>query len=59
MLNGTIPTEIGFLTSLTYLNLFNNALAGSLPQEIEMLTGLTGLYLGEFFPVDFVLHFLK
>ena len=42
---GTIPAEIGHLTSLTWLNLRDNDLSGSIPAEIGDLTSLTHLYL--------------
>jgi hypothetical protein len=41
---GSIPTQIGLLTSLTHLNLSNNGLTGSIPFQIGKLTSLT--YLG-------------
>eukprot|EP00536_Pseudo-nitzschia_multiseries_P015521 jgi/Psemu1/292053/fgenesh1_pg.903_\ len=45
-LTGSLPNEIGFLTRLTVLNLYNNAkLTGSLPTQIGELTGLTQLQL--------------
>ena len=40
---GTLPREIGALTSLTTLNLSNNNLTGTLPAEISNLTSLTTL----------------
>ena len=46
-LTGSIPPEIGNLTNLTYLGLFNNELTGSIPSEIGNLTILTYLDLGE------------
>uniref|UniRef100_A0A7S3QBV8 L domain-like protein n=1 Tax=Chaetoceros debilis TaxID=122233 RepID=A0A7S3QBV8_9STRA len=42
-LSGPIPSEIGALTSLTGLHLYNNALTGPIPPEIGALTSLTGL----------------
>jgi Leucine-rich repeat (LRR) protein len=45
-LTGSIPSEIGNLTNLTYLNLSNNQLSGSIPSEIGNLTNLTTLGLG-------------
>ena len=44
-LSGSIPTEIGSLTSLEYLFLSNNALSGSIPAQIGSLTSLQQLYL--------------
>ena len=43
-LTGTLPTEMGQLTSLTGLYLSNNDLAGTIPTEMGRLTSLTGLY---------------
>ena len=45
-LTGSIPSEIGNLTNLTYLNLGVNNLTGSIPPEIGNLTNLTDLCLG-------------
>lgn len=42
---GTLPREIGALTSLVTLDLSNNSLTGSLPAEISNLTALTTLNL--------------
>ena len=44
-LNGTIPSDIGDLTSLTILRLHANSLSGSIPTEIGNLTSLTDLRL--------------
>ena len=44
-LSGTIPGEIGNLTSLTGLFLSENQLSGTIPGEIGNLTSLTQLYL--------------
>ena len=44
-LNGTIPAEIGNLTSLTELELSFNLLSGTIPAEIGYLTSLTELEL--------------
>ena len=44
-LNGTIPAEIGNLTSLTELELSFNLLSGTIPAEIGNLTSLTELEL--------------
>ena len=40
-LDGTIPGELGLLSSLTLLNLRTNRLSGSIPVELGDLTGLT------------------
>lgn len=45
-MRGTLPEEIGFLTSLTVLDLQNNFLDGSLPQSLGLLTDLHYLGLG-------------
>ncbi len=42
-LSGSIPTELGSLTSLTSLDLGGNTLSGSIPTELGSLTGLTSL----------------
>jgi Leucine-rich repeat (LRR) protein len=39
-LSGTIPTELGNLTSLIQLNFFNNSLTGTIPAELGNLTNL-------------------
>ena len=44
-LTGSIPPEIGNLTSLTSLYLYNNKLTGEIPPEIGNLTNLTRLSL--------------
>ena len=44
-LTGSIPPEIGDLTNLRHLYLYNNQLTGSIPPEIGDLTNLTHLYL--------------
>lgn len=45
ILTGEIPSTIGDLDALTYLNLRNNKLTGTIPTEIGNLTKLTDLYL--------------
>jgi Leucine-rich repeat (LRR) protein len=49
-LQGTIPDEIGLLTSLTYIGLFVNYLSGTVPSQLGSLTALTslGLYSNSF-----------
>ncbi|MEM0541254.1 hypothetical protein WFZ85_01375 [Flavobacterium sp. j3] len=42
-LAGTLPNELGDLSSLETLNLFRNDLTGSLPSSIGKLTKLTSL----------------
>lgn len=37
---GTIPTDIGALSSLEYLALYNTSLTGSLPLELGSLSNL-------------------
>ena len=44
-LSGTLPPELGDLTSLTELSLQNNGLSGPLPPELGNLTNLKALYL--------------
>ncbi|MBN1997898.1 T9SS type A sorting domain-containing protein [candidate division KSB1 bacterium] len=44
-LTGTIPTEIGKLEKLEYLNLHSNALEGTIPEKIANLTALTSFSL--------------
>jgi len=48
-LTGSIPTEIGLLTMLQILDLYNNELTGSIPTEIGLLTMLQilDLYINE------------
>ena len=44
-LTGTIPPELGNLTSLTNLRLSNNKLTGQIPSSLGSLANLQGLYL--------------
>ena len=44
-LTGSIPSELGNLSSLSRLSLSRNALAGSIPSELGNLSGLQGLNL--------------
>jgi hypothetical protein len=46
-LGGTIPTELGKLTSLTELFFYVNSLEGNIPTEIGMLTSLKLLDFGK------------
>ncbi|KAG6643054.1 MDIS1-interacting receptor like kinase 2-like [Carya illinoinensis] len=46
MLIGPIPSTIGHLTNLKYLDLRRNKISGSIPPEIGMLNNLTSLSLG-------------
>lgn len=45
-LNGTIPSELGALTSATFLALEGNSLTGSLPSQVGRLTRMRHLYAG-------------
>jgi len=44
-LYGTIPSEVGLLTNLVGLSIFDNALSGSLPESLSDLTKLEMLYM--------------
>jgi len=44
-LTGTIPSELGGLSSLQHLNLINNSLTGTIPSELGGLSSLTKLRL--------------
>jgi Leucine-rich repeat (LRR) protein len=43
--SGSIPSSVGYLTSLNYLNLCSNKLTNSIPSSIGYLTALTTLWL--------------
>jgi Leucine-rich repeat (LRR) protein len=43
---GTIPTHLGWLSSLEMLSFFQNNLSGTIPSEFGLLTSLTNLSLG-------------
>jgi hypothetical protein len=45
-LTGTIPTELGNLSNLTRLTLWNNSLTGTIPTELGNLSNLSSLSLG-------------
>jgi hypothetical protein len=45
MLSGTIPTELGLLSRMSALWLFNNSLTGTIPTELALLTDLDELLL--------------
>ena len=45
-LSGEIPPEIGGLTNLQNLFLYNNDLTGAIPAEIGLLTNLESINLG-------------
>ena len=44
-LSGTIPTELGLLSSLYYIRLSYNKLNGTIPTQLGLLTNLETLYL--------------
>lgn len=44
-LSGTIPTELGMLSMISYMNLKENALSGTLPSELTQLSELKELAL--------------
>lgn len=48
-LTGTISSDIGRLTKLTGLDLYENYLSGSLPTELGLLEELKKLHLCKFF----------
>ena len=43
-LEGTIPSELGHLHNLEWLDLSSNNLSGSIPKELGGLSRLTALY---------------
>ncbi|RWR97300.1 MDIS1-interacting receptor like kinase 2-like protein [Cinnamomum micranthum f. kanehirae] len=43
LINGSIPSEIGVLTNLTQLDLYNNQISGSIPPSIGNLSQLVAL----------------
>lgn len=45
--SGFIPTEIGKLTGLRTLGLYNTSLTGTLPTEVGQLTSLESMFLGD------------
>ncbi|KAI3996253.1 hypothetical protein MKX01_026721 [Papaver californicum] len=48
--SATIPSEIGRLANLTYLNLSNSGFSGQIPMELSQMTRLVTLDLSSFFP---------
>jgi len=46
LIRGTIPSELGMLSSWTWLDLDNNSITGSLPTELCLLTN-TAIYYDE------------
>ena len=43
-ISGTVPTELGLLSSLQSLDLYNNTLQGTLPTELGLITDLVILF---------------
>jgi Leucine-rich repeat (LRR) protein len=46
-LSGRIPSEIGKLTNLTQLAIWDNSLRSTIPTEFGLLTSLNTLYMGK------------
>ncbi len=44
-LRGSLPSEMGMLSSLERIRLYDNSITGTIPSEIGMLSSLKGLYL--------------
>ena len=44
-INGSLPSELGLLTSVTYMSVGTNQLTGPIPLELGQLTNITGLSL--------------
>ncbi|KAK3281086.1 hypothetical protein CYMTET_11104, partial [Cymbomonas tetramitiformis] len=44
-LTGTLPSQLGQLTAVTYLYLHYNSLTGTIPSQLGQLTAMTTLYL--------------
>ena len=42
---GTLPNSLEYLTTLIYLDLFNNQISGSIPETLPSMTSLTDLWL--------------
>lgn len=58
-LTGVIPTQIGLLTHVQVLNLYQNQLSSSICTEIGLLTKLQYLYLFQVFysnEINFMIH---
>jgi hypothetical protein len=49
-LTGSIPTELGYLTELTRLELDESSFTGSIPTEIGLLTRLNHLEIRTWYP---------
>ncbi|RWR97663.1 MDIS1-interacting receptor like kinase 2-like protein [Cinnamomum micranthum f. kanehirae] len=47
LINGSIPSEIGVLTNLTQLDLYNNQISGSIPPSLGNLSNLVALVVHE------------